>query len=573
MIQIGPALVPRQGGAAGGGGSAPVNSVLPGVAGAAVQGETLTATPGTWSGSPAPAFAFQWRRGGTAIAGATGTSLVLAAADVGAVITVTVTATSSAGSAAATSAPTGPVTAAAAPASLPVTPAARWHPGFSTVTESAGRVVSASDLQGLAGLTEGGPGLGPRALTDAQGRRFWRFEGAQFLNVAGTLAGLSNRAVAVFMVGRAHRAAALNPMFSLGNVAAGTTVNTAGPSLDAATLSSSAPFLRSHARAGSLDAANGMWMVPGSQMQVLGAVSRTTANGGTRLWLNGRFADAGQNTVLASSATGAEIGRHAFNPGASGNWGQFDLYEMIVYSTGLTNAEGQAVADALVAAYAIPAVTNQLVLEGDSITQGTGLVIGGASGGMVLSEPGAGRLPAGWRVVNMGTAGATVATLTTRRDAANGWASMTLPGQNVVAFEIGRNDFGTAAAHYANVTAWLNTATTGVLQRGWTVRQMANIASSSVLQPQIEAYRALIRNAQYLTDTQTNAGGAFAGRLSVVSTDLIEDGPGNPVFLTSTDAADTTYYVGDNTHPTVLGALLRITGGSTPAYAVAAGLA
>ena len=150
---------------------------------------------------------------------------------------------------------------------------------------------------------------------------------------------------------------------------------------------------------------------------------------------------------------------------------------------------------------------------------------------------------------------------------------MTLPGQNVVAFEIGRNDLGTATTHYANVTAWLNTATTGVLQRGWTVRQMANIASSSVLQPQIEAYRALIRNAQYLTDTQTNAGGAFAGRLSVVSTDLIEDGPGNPVFLTSADAADTTYYVGDNTHPTVLGALLRITGGSTPAYAVAAGLA
>lgn len=112
-----------------------------------------------------------------------------------------------------------------------------------------------------------------------------------------------------------------------------------------------------------------------------------------------------------------------------------------------------------------------------------------------------------------------------------------------------------------------------MLQRGWTVRQLANIAGPDTLNTSaINPYRALIRNAQYLTDTQTQAGGAFAGKLSIVSTDLIEDGAGNTVFLNGTDAADTAYYAGDTTHPGILGAQKRISGGTTPAYGVAAGL-
>ena len=65
--------------------------------------------------------------------------------------------------------------------------AACWHPGFSQVATQGGRVAGASDLQGLAQVTAGGAGLGPQALTDGQGRRFWRFAGGQFVDMAAAL--------------------------------------------------------------------------------------------------------------------------------------------------------------------------------------------------------------------------------------------------------------------------------------------------------------------------------------------------------------------------------------------------
>jgi hypothetical protein len=72
-------------------GPAPVASVAPGITGTPKVGSTLSATPGTWT-HPA-AFAYQWRRNGAAIPGATGASYALAAVDVGRQITVLVTAT------------------------------------------------------------------------------------------------------------------------------------------------------------------------------------------------------------------------------------------------------------------------------------------------------------------------------------------------------------------------------------------------------------------------------------------------------------------------------------------------
>jgi hypothetical protein len=91
---------------------APVNSVLPAITGTATEGQTLTASTGTWSGSPT--FAYVWKRGGVAIGSATASTYLLVTADVGAVITVTVTATNAGGSADATSAGTSAVVAAVA---------------------------------------------------------------------------------------------------------------------------------------------------------------------------------------------------------------------------------------------------------------------------------------------------------------------------------------------------------------------------------------------------------------------------------------------------------------------------
>ena len=127
----------------------------------------------------------------------------------------------------------------------------------------------------------------------------------------------------------------------------------------------------------------------------------------------------------------------------------------------------------------------------------------------VLTEPGAMHVPAGWRVVNKGVSGTKVSDLVTQRDVANGWATQRQPGQNVLAFEIGRNDWpagATAAQHYANVVAYLNTPVTRMLQRGWSVRAMANIASSSTLMPMVTAHRAALRNPQFLADTASQPG-------------------------------------------------------------------
>jgi hypothetical protein len=82
----------------------PINSVLPVISGTKTQGQTLTCSSGTWTNSPT--YAYQWNRGGVAIAGATASTRVLLLADVGSTMTCTVTATNAGVSTAATSLPT-----------------------------------------------------------------------------------------------------------------------------------------------------------------------------------------------------------------------------------------------------------------------------------------------------------------------------------------------------------------------------------------------------------------------------------------------------------------------------------
>jgi calcineurin-like phosphoesterase family protein len=103
----------------------PVNTAPPTVAGVLEQGQTLTADPGSWSGTGPISYSYRWRRcdttGGTCadIAGATGKTYLLGTADIGATLRVAVTATSAAGPGSAVSGPTG-VVLAAAPTNSPV---------------------------------------------------------------------------------------------------------------------------------------------------------------------------------------------------------------------------------------------------------------------------------------------------------------------------------------------------------------------------------------------------------------------------------------------------------------------
>lgn len=99
--------------------SAPANTALPTISGTARVGQVLTASPGTWSGNPAPTFTYQWQRGTTNISGATSATYTLVAADAGQTVRVIVTATNSEGSDDATSAATAAVTQIPANTALP----------------------------------------------------------------------------------------------------------------------------------------------------------------------------------------------------------------------------------------------------------------------------------------------------------------------------------------------------------------------------------------------------------------------------------------------------------------------
>jgi hypothetical protein len=93
-------------------GLSPLSTVAPGITGTAAQGQPLTATSGTWSNGPT-SFAYQWERcdaigaNCAPVAGASGQTYTLTAADAATTIRVSVTATNAVGSSnAATSTPT-----------------------------------------------------------------------------------------------------------------------------------------------------------------------------------------------------------------------------------------------------------------------------------------------------------------------------------------------------------------------------------------------------------------------------------------------------------------------------------
>ena len=96
--------------------SAPLSLVRPSIAGTPVEGQTLTASPGMWTGEPT--LAFTWLRcdasgGGCNPVSAGSTTYTLGAADAGSTFRVVVTATNGAGSTDAESDPTSVVATAA----------------------------------------------------------------------------------------------------------------------------------------------------------------------------------------------------------------------------------------------------------------------------------------------------------------------------------------------------------------------------------------------------------------------------------------------------------------------------
>ena len=87
----------------------PVNTVAPVVSGTATTGQTLSSTTGTWTGTATITFAYQWKRAGSNISGATSSTYALVDADVGSAVSCVVTGTNSQGSSTGTSNSTGSV--------------------------------------------------------------------------------------------------------------------------------------------------------------------------------------------------------------------------------------------------------------------------------------------------------------------------------------------------------------------------------------------------------------------------------------------------------------------------------
>jgi GH25 family lysozyme M1 (1,4-beta-N-acetylmuramidase) len=123
--------------------TAPLAIALPSVAGTPQVGQTLSASVGTWTGSPT-SFAYQWRRcapGGacTSIAGAVSAQYTATPGDIGSALSLVVTATGRGGSRSASSPPTAAV--AAAPVPAPTAASAAAVAGAAGAVGSAGGAV------------------------------------------------------------------------------------------------------------------------------------------------------------------------------------------------------------------------------------------------------------------------------------------------------------------------------------------------------------------------------------------------------------------------------------------------
>lgn len=126
----------------------PINTTAPSISGSAVVGQSLSGSTGSWTGRRL-AFTYRWLRcdtsgaGCAAVAGATGTGYLVAAADAGFTLRFEVTATNDDGSLVATSAPTAVVTAPTSGSGATLQPTSVTAPAVAGQTQ-VGQTLSAS---------------------------------------------------------------------------------------------------------------------------------------------------------------------------------------------------------------------------------------------------------------------------------------------------------------------------------------------------------------------------------------------------------------------------------------------
>lgn len=406
--------------------------------------------------------------------------------------------------------------------------------------------------------------VGPAQMTDALGRKFWRFSGSHLLRISDTLI-FTKRNCAMLVIGRNHRANTTSAV--LGGQGQSTAM------LEATWASSRMPVPRVFNKAYTTLDATYNNLIVGSQLHLIGA-----ASSGTRVIHLMNDKD-GSTTQVGTDATcnGGFIG--GTSTGANGEW---DVYEVAIWNTNQTDANIKAQRDLMFANWGLTTVTSQVVTMGDSITKGVTGVDSGSVPSVRIAEPGMGYIPDGCRVVNVGSGGQTINDAVSERDAANTFTQFTLAGgaaNNKILFHMGTNDMGaiggtqTAAAVYAEVVALLNSASpSGYLQKGWKVYVANNTAADdSTKAVQIPALRALYNDPQFLTDTLSNTGQTYDGLVKVIQTHLITKSPDGTIFDTQADAQSLVYYK-DGLHPNEAGNDVLVSGGDTPQYGFGAGI-
>ena len=463
-------------------------------------------------------------------------------------------------------------------ASAGLTPVFHYHPNSETtsvngsgqVTGVAANATSPELLATAAGILE---------QIDLRGIKRWRWEGvAAYLDLPASF-DWDNRAFTLFMVGRHHKHSSTGWFFGPKYTGDGvTTANTLGGFLGVRAANSSLPAWPAIGNQLSYNQTHGdkPYMPLGAQLAVFGGASRASGyaeDGVTqpvRWYHNGRTMP-GPTAVQTVAAVGGKVltgGRTGGYLNANGV-PRFDLYEIVAFKGQLTNAQCAAVCDKLMANWGIVPFTRNLVLEGDSITDGINEITTGDSKAMVLSEVGRELIPNDVRVFNTGVSGAKVAELVTRRDAVNGWPAMLLPGgaaKNLIAVQIGRNDVSAYVAAnpgwtadqvgdavFADILGYHNDATSGVVTRGWKPVQAVNVRNGNM--NGIARLQARIR-----TDFATSVPGG-----AIIDLPLIQHGSNKP-FDTGPFA---TYYQNggsDTTHPNELGEIVMVTGADTPQH-------
>jgi hypothetical protein len=240
----------------------PANSVLPTLSGTFIVGDTITASTGTWSGSPS--YTYQWDHAGVAIAGATGSYYVLAVGDQGDMITVTVTATNTAGATTVTSAAYGPVTAAVSP------------PANSVPPQISGNLYVGNVLTATTGSWAGSPGYTYQWQVTPSG---------------GSLTNIPNATGSTYTVDSAYSGAAIDVTVTGTNAAGSATATSAAVTISTITapvnltlpvLSTNSPVVGQP-----ISVSNGTWQGQVSSSPTISSLSPTSGPAGINVTIAG----------------------------------------------------------------------------------------------------------------------------------------------------------------------------------------------------------------------------------------------------------------------------------------------